>query len=50
LTQRAPLRRLFLLLDSRHGIKVNDRAFMEELDRCGRRVQVSRRHARAPGG
>jgi len=47
LTQRAPLRRLFLLVDGRHGIKVNDRAFMEELDRCGERVQPSRRYSRS---
>lgn len=37
---RVPLKRVFLLIDSRHGIKVTDEAVMEELDRAAVSYQI----------
>ena len=35
LSERKELRRLFVLLDGRHGLKVNDVMFLDDLDRLG---------------
>lgn len=40
LKNRANLKRLFLLIDSRHGIKKNDLDFMESLDNFGIAYQI----------
>ncbi len=40
LEKRAPLRCVFLLADSRHGLKANDVAMMERLDAAGINYQV----------
>lgn len=37
---RVPLKRVFLLIDSRHGFKVTDEAVMEELDRAAVSYQI----------
>lgn len=37
---RVPLKRIFLLIDSRHGFKVTDEAVMEELDRAAVSYQI----------
>ena len=37
---RSTLKRVFILIDSRHGIKENDRAMMTLLDECGVNYQV----------
>jgi GTP-binding protein len=37
---RVPLKRVFLLIDSRHGFKVNDEAVMEELDKAAVIYQI----------
>lgn len=37
---RVPLKRVFLLIDSRHGIKVTDEAVMEELDKAAVSYQI----------
>lgn len=37
---RSTLKRVFLLIDSRHGIKENDRAMMTLLDECGVSYQI----------
>ncbi|KAJ2852598.1 hypothetical protein IWW36_000227 [Coemansia brasiliensis] len=38
--ERKTLRRVMLLLDARHGIKANDRDFMEMLDRTNTKFQI----------
>ncbi|KAJ2649185.1 hypothetical protein IWW42_003846 [Coemansia sp. RSA 1085] len=38
--ERKTLRRVMLLLDARHGIKANDREFMEMLDRTNTKFQI----------
>ncbi|KAJ1965718.1 hypothetical protein GGI12_000579 [Dipsacomyces acuminosporus] len=38
--QRRTLKRVLLLLDARHGIKANDREFMELLDRTNTKYQI----------
>ena len=40
LSGRAPLRRVFLLVDARHGLKPTDEPLMQELDRAGVSYQV----------
>lgn len=37
---RVPLKRVFLLVDSRHGLKVTDEAVIEELDRAAVTYQI----------
>lgn len=37
---RVPLKRVFLLIDSRHGLKESDRAVMEELDKAAVSYQI----------
>lgn len=37
---RVPLKRVFLLIDSRHGFKVTDEAVMEELDKAAVSYQI----------
>lgn len=37
---RVPLKRVFLLIDSRHGFKVTDEAVMKELDRAAVSYQI----------
>lgn len=37
---RVPLKRVFLLIDSRHGFKPTDKAVMEELDRAAVSYQI----------
>lgn len=37
---RVPLKRVFLLIDSRHGFKITDEAVMEELDRAAVSYQI----------
>jgi len=37
---RVPLKRVFLLIDSRHGFKATDEAVMEELDRAAVSYQI----------
>jgi GTP-binding protein len=37
---RVPLKRVFLLIDSRHGLKVTDKAVMEELDKAAVSYQI----------
>jgi len=37
---RVPLKRIFLLIDSRHGFKVTDDAVMEELDKAAVSYQI----------
>lgn len=37
---RVPLKRVFLLIDSRHGFKVTDEAVMDELDRAAVSYQI----------
>lgn len=37
---RVPLKRVFLLVDSRHGFKVTDEAVMEELDKAAVSYQI----------
>jgi GTP-binding protein len=40
LAGRAPLKRVFLLVDARHGIKPTDEPLMDELDRAGVTYQI----------
>jgi GTP-binding protein len=40
LSGRASLRRVFLLIDARHGLKPTDEPLMEELDRAGMSYQI----------
>ncbi len=37
---RVPLKRVFLLIDSRHGLKESDKAVMEELDKAAVSYQI----------
>jgi GTP-binding protein len=37
---RVPLKRVFLLVDSRHGLKTTDKAVMEELDKAAVSYQI----------
>jgi GTP-binding protein len=40
LSGRAPLKRVFLLIDARHGVKSTDAPLMDELDRAGVSYQI----------
>lgn len=40
LTQRVPLKRVFILIDARHGLKPNDLEMMDALDKLGQSYQL----------
>jgi ribosome biogenesis GTP-binding protein YsxC/EngB len=50
LTGRPTLRRVYVLIDARHGIKANDQSVMNELDRAAVSYQVVLTKADKPSG